>query len=348
MVLQKKIKNKVLVTGGSGFIGSHFIDLLLKKKFKVINIDIIKNNYLKKNINFSNYLFVKCDICSKEKVKKIFKNYEFDYVVNFAAESHVDKSIDSPKKFFETNVLGSLNLLNNLRMLKPNVRFVQISTDEVFGSLSKKEKSFTVSNNFKPNSPYSSSKASADLLVRSYYKTYGVNASSTHSSNNFGERQNPEKLIPMTLTALSNRQPIPIYGNGKNIRDWIYVKDNCRAIFEVMKNGKKGRNYMIGGNNEIGNIDLIKKIIFYYHKFINKKNNFNNNIIFVADRLGHDFRYSVSMKSFIKEFKFKFENSFIYNLKKTISHYIINQKYYKKLRNQNKWLTKKYEKFEKR
>lgn len=342
------MKRTVLVTGGSGFIGSHFIELLIKKNFKVINVDIVKNNFFEKNINYSSYVFVKCDICSKEKVKKIFKNYEFDYVVNFAAESHVDKSIDGPKKFFETNVLGTLNLLENVRILKPKIRFVQISTDEVFGSLSPKEKPFTTNSNFKPNSPYSSSKASADHLVRSYYKTYDINTSSTHSSNNFGERQNPEKLIPMTLTVLSNRQPIPIYGNGKNIRDWIYVKDNCRAVFEVMKNGKKGRGYMIGGNNEISNIDLIKKIVSYYFKFYNKKNNFNDNIIFVKDRLGHDFRYSVSMKSFIKEFKFKFKQSFIFNLKKTISHYILYQKYYKQIRNQNKWLKKKYGTFGKK
>jgi dTDP-glucose 4,6-dehydratase len=342
------MKNKVLVTGGSGFIGSHFIELLIKKKFKVINLDIVKNKFFEKNIKYYDYTFAKCDICSKEKIKKIFKNYKFDYIVNFAAESHVDKSIDGPKKFFETNVLGTLNLLENVRILKPNVRFVQISTDEVFGSLSQNEKPFTASSNFKPNSPYSSSKASADHLARSYWKTYGINTSSTHSSNNFGERQNPEKLIPMMLTALSDGQSIPIYGNGKNIRDWIYVKENCRAVFEVMTKGKKGKNYMIGGSYEINNLNLIKKIFSYYCKINNQKDNLSNHLVFIEDRLGHDFRYSVNTSDFIKEFKFRFQNSFEKNLEVTVKHYLYYQKYYKEQRYKNKWFAKKYSKYEKR
>jgi dTDP-glucose 4,6-dehydratase len=342
------MKNKVLVTGGSGFIGSHFIELLISKKFKVINLDIVKNKFFEKNISHSNYTFIKCNICSENKIQKIFKNYKLDYIVNFAAESHVDKSIDGAKKFFDTNVLGTLNLLENTRKFNAEIRFLQISTDEVFGSLGKNDRSFTINNKFKPNSPYSASKASADHLVRSYRKTYGINASSIHSSNNFGERQNPEKLIPMVLTALNNKKLIPLYGNGKNIRDWIYVKDNCRAVFEVMKYGAKGKNYLIGGNNEISNINLIKKIIFHYGKSLKKTISFKDSVLFVNDRFGHDYRYSVNTKNIVQELKFKFKKTFDHWLQLTIKHYINNNNYYKKLSIKNKWFHEKYKKYRKK
>lgn len=343
------MKNKsILVTGGSGFIGSHFIDLLIKKKFKIVNIDLIKNNFFEKNIKYKDYKLIKCNICSKIGIKKIFKKFKFDYVVNFAAESHVDKSIYGPVKFFQTNLFGTLNLLENVRNFQPNTRFIQISTDEVFGSLKKNDKPFTSKSIFKPNSPYSASKAAADHLVRSYFKTYKINVSSTHSSNNFGERQNPEKLIPMTLTSLANDRLIPIYGNGKNIRDWIYVGENCRAIFDVMTKGIPGKNYLIGSNNEINNLEIIKKIIFFYSKLQNKKILFRDNVKFVNDRLGHDYRYSVDIKELLSEFNFKYKKNFDFYLKKTINHYYNNQKYYKKLETINKWFYDKYKKYKKK
>ena len=244
-----------LVTGGSGFIGSHFVELLLKKNKKVINLDIKKSLF---NFHNKDYQYKKGNICD---FKFLYKNINnnIDCIVNFAAQTHVDRSIDFPKDFVQNNIIGTFNLLEVIRKKKLNPVFVQISTDEVFGSLSKNQKSFDENSTIKPNSPYSASKASADNLVRSYNKTFNVKTIITHSSNNFGERQYPEKLIPLAIMQLIQGKKVPIYGNGNNIRDWIYVKDNCECILRLIKKSKFGESYMVGSNNEITNLDLVKK-----------------------------------------------------------------------------------------
>lgn len=324
-----------LITGGSGFIGSHFIELLLSQKKKVINVDIKKEN-----LNFSkdkNYSFIKGNICDPNLFKNLI-NKKIDCLVNFAAQTHVDRSIDFPKKFVKNNILGTFNLLETLRKKKLDIIFVQISTDEVFGSLKTSDKSFEENSTLKPNSPYSASKAAADQLVRSYNKTFDFKTIITHSSNNFGERQHPEKFIPLSIIQLIKNKKIPIYGNGKNIRDWIYVKDNCKCIYEIIKAKKFGESFLIGSNNEISNIKIAKKIINIFEK-INFHKNKNLMYKFVKDRKGHDFRYSVNNNKMRKLIKFKFSD-FESKLFITIKHYISSYKQYN-IEFNKKWLKKK-------
>ena len=261
--------NSFLITGGSGFIGSHFIDLLLSKNHKVINVDLKKNIFIEKN---KNYIFKQGNICDYNFMNKII-NQKIDCIVNFAAQTHVDRSIDFPNDFIQNNIFGTFNLLEIVRKKKIKLVFVQISTDEVFGSLTKKQKSFNENSPFRPNSPYSASKAGADHLVRSYSKTFNLKTIITHSSNNFGERQHPEKLIPLSIMQLLQGNRIPVYGDGKNIRDWIYVKDNCKCIFKIIKSSMYGHSFLIGANNEVSNIKVIKntKIISISIKKENSK-----------------------------------------------------------------------------
>lgn len=327
-----------IITGGSGFIGSHFIDLLLSKNLNVINIDLKKDDTREKN---KYYKFKQGDICDLKFLNKIITK-KAHCIVNFAAQTHVDRSIDFPKDFVQNNIIGTFNLLEVIRKKKINPLFVQISTDEVFGSLSYKQKSFNENSLIKPNSPYSASKASADHLVRSYQKTFNLKTIITHSSNNFGERQHPEKLIPLAILQLLQGKEIPVYGTGKNIRDWIYVKDNCKCIFKLIKKSKYGQSYLIGANNELSNIDMAKKIIKIFKSICDvniKKKGFK----FVSDRKGHDFRYAIDNKKLLKLTDFKFSN-FNLNLKNTISFYLQNYRLYKKKLNE-KWLKKKIENF---
>ena len=296
-----------LVTGGSGFIGSHFIDLLLSKNIKVINVDLKKNTLIKKN---KNYKFKKGNICDYKLINKI-----------------INRKIDC-----------IFNLLEVIRKKKIDPLFVQISTDEVFGSLTKKQKSFNENSTIKPNSPYSASKASADHLVRSYNKTFNLKTIITHSSNNFGERQHPEKLIPLSIMQLLQGKKIPVYGDGKNIRDWIYVKDNCKCVYEIIKKSEYGKSYLVGANNEISNIDIVKSILKIF-KTVSNINIQNKGYHFVDDRKGHDFRYSLENKQLIKLIGIKFSN-FEQNLKKTINHYIKYNKFYQK-NLKEKWLKEK-------
>jgi dTDP-glucose 4,6-dehydratase len=296
----------ILVTGGSGFIGSHFIEEILKrdKSSNVWNIDC--NTYAaNKNLPFQNntrYQKLTLDISTPNfsDSKKYIDSLNLDYVIHFAAESHVDNSIKSPKRFIETNIGGTFNLLEMFK--DTNIKkFIHISTDEVFGSLSYKEREFNTDSPYRPNSPYAASKAASDLLVRSYVKTYNFPAIITNCSNNFGPRQFAEKLIPVCIDKLKKKEKIPLYGNGLNIRDWIYVKDHVNAIICVMQDGIVGKQYLIGGNNEISNIQLIHSIVSVYETITKQKVNWEW-FEYVTDRKGHDFRYAVDTKDFEMEF----------------------------------------------
>lgn len=317
----------ILVTGGAGFIGSHFVDLLLEEsQSKIVVFD--KLTYAGKSSNMDSFVrndrvtFIKGDIANAKDVENLFLKYKFLLIFNFAAESHVDNSINSPSVFIETNVNGTHNLLIQARKnwskepgWESKYRFIQISTDEVYGMLGK-EGSFNEKTCLNPSSPYSASKASADLLCMSYLKTYNFPIIITRSSNNFGPRQDTEKLIPKVIFNALNNIKIPIYGNGLNVRDWIFVKDNCRAIYLLSTLGAIGNIYNVGGMNELTNLQIVSNILKYI-KFDD-----SNLISFVEDRAGHDFRYSVDdqkTKLIIGEYA---TTEFDLALKNTIEFYV--------------------------
>ena len=310
---------KILVTGGLGFIGSNFIINILKKfpKYTIINLDdeLHGSSQLNlKNIRKSkNYKFVKGNICNEKLVKKLVK--QCDTVVNFAAESHVDRSISNPKPFMDSNIMGVFNILEQIK--KYDKKLIQISTDEVFGSL--KKDSANEEYKFNPSSPYASSKAAAELLVNSYVTTFNCKCIITRCTNNFGPRQFAEKLIPKTILLAYQNKKIPIYGNGKNIRDWIFVKDHCDAINKIMIKGKEGQTYNISSENELDNITIVKKIL----KIMGKS---YKNIEFVDERPGHDFRYSLDSSKIKKELKWSPNLNFDKNLEDTIGWYIKNMR----------------------
>ncbi len=316
----------ILVTGGSGFIGSHFIEEFLKQNdvTKLYNLDA--NTYAaNKNLPFekdSRYQKLTMDIAAANFVsyKNYFESLNLDYVVHFAAESHVDNSITGPRKFVDTNIIGTFNLLEVFKQINIK-KFIHISTDEVFGSLSYKEREFNIDSPYRPNSPYAASKAASDLLVRSYVKTYNFPAIITNCSNNFGPRQFPEKLIPVCIDKLKKKEKIPLYGNGSNIRDWIYVKDHVNAIIHVIQDGIVGKQYLIGGNNEISNIQLIHSIVAVYETATNQKVDWEW-FEYVTDRKGHDFRYAIDTKDFEMEFKNFKLTDFNENLKATVQSYL--------------------------
>ena len=316
----------ILVTGGSGFIGSHFIEEFLKRNdvTNVYNLDA--NTYAaNKNLPFESdnrYQKLTLDICAAyfPSQKNYLDSLNLDYVIHFAAESHVDNSITGPKKFIDTNIVGTFNLLEIFK--GTNIKkFVHVSTDEVFGSLSYKEAEFSIDSPYRPNSPYAASKAASDLLVRSYVKTYKFPAIITNCSNNFGQRQFPEKLIPVCINKLKNKEKIPLYGNGENIRDWIYVKDHVNALINVLLDGIVGKQYLIGGNNEISNIQLIHSIVAAYENITNQKVDWEW-FEYVTDRKGHDFRYAIDTKDFEIEFpNFKL-SEFNESLRETVQSYL--------------------------
>ncbi len=315
--------SRILVTGGAGFIGSHFVDLALKNKDFVINLDKQTYASTRKTLSHKNYKQIKGDICNKNLFSKILKRFKPHYIINFAAETHVDNSIKSPKVFFKTNIDGVINIIENLRNYKKFKKFIQVSTDEVFGSLNLREKSFTKLSPFNPQSPYSASKASADHIVKSFSKTYDLNFVITHCTNNFGPRQNKEKLIPLVLNRAINNQIIPVYGNGKNVRDWIYVIDHCEILYKILKDNKYSKDsFLIGSKNEISNINLISRLIKILEQNSNQKN-LKKLIKFVGDRPNHDFRYSIDSDFVINKLKYKF-NDFDTNLEKTIKYYLKN------------------------
>lgn len=320
---------KVIVTGGSGFIGRNLIQILLKNKFFVINID--KLTYASKNVKSKiknkNYLFFKKDINNKIFVNSIFNKYKPDLLINVAAESHVDNSIHSSKEFITTNILGTYNLLNcSKEYLENNISkkkkfiFFQISTDEVYGDIKSAKKSLE-NDILNPSSPYSSSKASADLLVTSWSRTYGINYLITRSSNNYGPFQHKEKLIPVVIKSILNKKKIPIYGNGNQIREWIYVEDNVDAIFKIIKSGKRNSIYNIGSNIFKKNIELVKLICKLFDQ-ITKSKNSEKYISYVRDRKGHDKRYALNISKIKKKIKWKPKTKFPNGIKKTIEWYI--------------------------
>ena len=317
---------KLLITGGLGFIGSNFIlDLLSKnEEISIINLDdeLLGSNplSLKKIENSKNYEYVKGNITNEQLISKLIK--KCDIIVNFAAESHVDRSISNAKPFINSNINGTFTILEAIR--KYEKKLVHISTDEVFGSL----KSESADENFKfnPSSPYSASKASAELLINSFFVTYGCDCMITRCTNNYGPRQFPEKLIPKIILYAKNNKKIPIYGTGKNIRDWIHVSDHCNAIFQVLKKGKKGSSYNISSDNEVDNETIIKKILILMKKPIDF-------VEYVKDRPGHDFRYSMDSSKIRKELGWSPKINFDVGLEKTINWYLKNEVWWKNISN---------------
>ena len=316
----------ILVTGGAGFIGSCFIRYILKKyqDYKVINIDALTYAGNIENLDDikdnSNYKFVHGNICDKELVYDLMK--QVDCVVNFAAESHVDRSITGPEIFIETNVKGTLNLLQAAKDSKIE-RYLQVSTDEVYGSLGKTGY-FYETTPLAPNSPYSASKASADLLVRAYYETYKMPVLNTRCSNNYGPYQYPEKLIPFFISKLLKGEKVPVYGDGLNVRDWLYVYDHCSAIDTVLHKGKIGEIYNIGGHNEKTNIEITKLIL-------NAMGKDESSIEYVQDRLGHDRRYAISNDKIQSQLGWKPSLTFEEGIKITIDWYLNNQDWIKSI-----------------
>ena len=317
---------KLLVTGGLGFIGINFIMFALKKGHTIINVDKITyaSNKEKKFLkNFKDYKFYKVDITDQVKLQKIIKSNLPDVIINFAAETHVDRSIKDPKNFIKTNIMGVYTILEcckEIQKLK-KIKLIQISTDEVYGSL-KYTGSFNEGDAYKPNSPYSASKAAADQLVRSYRKTFNIPSIIIHPSNNFGPFQNPEKLMPKTIINCIKKKEIPIYGEGLQIRDWLYVEDTAKAIHQVILKGKIGYNYNISTKNEMPNIKLVNKICNYFNIKTNvNKYNYKKLIKFVKDRPGHDFRYSLNNKK-LKSIGWKYNRDFEKKLSQTIKWYL--------------------------
>lgn len=326
---------KIIVTGGAGFIGLNFIKSLINLKHKIVCIDYINNasnhNEIKKLHKLKKINFKKIDINNYLKIKKIIINFKPDIIVNFAAESHVDNSIKTPKLFFNSNVLGTLHLLEAIRFcinysyIKNNkFKLIHVSTDEVYGSLKFKEKKSTEFSQYKPNSPYSASKASSDHIVRSYFKTYQIPSIITHCTNNYGPWQNREKFIPTIINSYLENIKIPIYGDGKNIRDWIYVDDHNSAIRKIMKKGKIGDVYNISGKNQINNIKLVSMICSILNKKTSSNQKISNLIQFVDDRKGHDLRYDISSKKIERELDFFPKYTLNNGLNITIDWYIQN------------------------
>ena len=325
----------ILVTGGAGFIGSNFIKYMLDNyDYNIVNLDLLTYAGNLKNLKDvdknEKYNFIKGDICNRELIDYIFNKFKIDKVVNFAAESHVDRSIEDPEIFLKTNVLGTQSLLDIAKKhwkrnpldkyskeFKEGTKFLQVSTDEVYGSLGP-DGYFTEETNIAPNSPYSASKASADMLVRAYFETYGLPMNITRCSNNYGPYQFPEKLIPLMINNTLKEKSLPVYGDGKQIRDWLHVKDHCVAIATVLHKGKVGQVYNIGGNNEKENIEIVKLII-------NKIGKNEDLITYVKDRLGHDRRYAIDNSKITSELGWSPSYTFEDGIESTINWYLNNQ-----------------------
>jgi len=318
------MKNNILVTGGAGFIGSNFIKYVLRNSddVSIINLDALtycgNPENLKEIENDERYIFVKGSIQNSELVEHICRNYEVSGIINFAAESHVDRSILAAQPFIDTNISGTLTLLEAAR--KFNIgKYLQISTDEVYGSLGSEGK-FTEESPIQPNSPYSASKAAADHLVMAFVNTYGLPALITRCSNNYGPYQFPEKLIPLMILNARDDKALPVYGDGMNIRDWIHVEDHCSAIWTVYNNGKIGEVYNVGGNCEKPNIEIVKTIL----KILNKPESL---IKYVKDRPGHDRRYAINSSKIMSELGWKPAKTFEQGLENTVSWYLSNNQW---------------------
>ena len=329
---------KIIVTGGSGFIGSNLINFLIKKNYFVINIDKLtyaSNKYDDQSRNKQNYIHFKIDINNKNKVIKIIKKYKPSAIFNLAAETHVDRSIDGPENFFKTNIFGTINLLEALRLLqkkKITSKLIHVSTDEVYGDIkSARSNEFY---QYQPSSPYSASKASADHIIKSYIRTYKLKAVISNCCNNYGPYQFPEKIIPKMISNIFNNKELPIYAKGQNSREWIHVFDHCEALFALYLKGKNGESYNVGSGKNLKNIDLVKKILKIC-KSIGVRIGKKTKIKFVKDRPGHDFRYALDSKKIKKNLNWKPKINFEKGLEETINWYLNNRNFIKNISKKN-------------
>ena len=329
------MKKNIIITGGLGFIGSNLIDYFIKKDFKVINIDKISyssNFYNTKNfINKKRYKFIKCDINNKKKILKILKTFKPEAIFNLAAETHVDRSIDGPEAFIKSNIVGIFNLLEAFKAFHKSykkTKLIHISTDEVYGDVINGRSNEKYP--YKPSSPYAASKASSDHLVYSYFRTFKIPTIVTNCSNNYGPKQHPEKLIPKLIYNILNNIELPIYGNGKNSREWIYVEDHCEALYQIFKKGKLGEFYNIGSNKNLNNIQITKMLISIAQKHmkIGKK----TKIKYIKDRPGHDLRYALNSSKIFAETKWKAKVDIRSGLEKTFLWYFKNKNYFKNMK----------------
>ena len=348
------MEKTILITGGAGFIGSHVVRLFVNKypEYKIVNLDALTYAGNLENLTDvdqkSSYVFEKGDIRDADFIDNLFTKYQFDGVLHLAAESHVDRSISDPMAFITTNIIGTVNLLNSARKIWTegfeNKLFYHISTDEVYGSLGE-EGFFFEYTGYDPRSPYSASKASSDHLVRAYYHTYGLPVVLTNCSNNYGANQFPEKLIPLAINNIKNMKPIPIYGKGENIRDWLYVVDHARAIDMVFHEGKIGETYNIGGHNEWQNIDLIKELCAIMDRKLKREAGTSESLItYVKDRAGHDLRYAIDATKIKDELGWVPSLQFTEGLEKTVDWYLNNQEWMNRIvsGDYEKYYTKQY------
>ena len=334
---------KILVTGGAGFIGSALVRKAILNGHCVVNIDSLTYAACTKNLedlsNSEQYFFEKIDIRCSTAISEVLNKYKPDAIMNLAAESHVDRSIDEPSNFIQTNIVGTYNLLECSRNYwkrkgeDKNFRFLHVSTDEVFGSANNNEL-FKEDTSYMPNSPYAASKASSDHLVRAWYKTFNLPTLVTHCSNNYGPYQFPEKLIPKMISNIFNNKELPIYAKGKNSREWIHVKDHCEALFKLYLKGKVGESYNVGSGTNLRNIDLVKEIIKICRDMEIKIGN-KTKIKFVKDRPGHDFRYALNNKKIYKYLKWKPKINFKVGLKETVIWYLNNKSFFKNISKKN-------------
>jgi len=331
---------KVLITGGAGFIGSTVIRYIIENtNDSVINLD--KLTYagnlesLAKVAESDNYSFEQVDICNRPELDRIFSEYKPDAVMHLAAESHVDRSIDGPATFIETNIVGTYTLLEATRQYwltlsedkKQSFRFHHISTDEVYGDLEGSDDLFTEKTSYNPSSPYSASKASSDHLVRAWLRTYGLPTVITNCSNNYGPYHFPEKLIPLVILNALAGKPLPIYGKGKQIRDWLYVEDHARALYKVVAEGVVGETYNIGGHNEMQNIEVVESLCNILNELVPRNTDYKELITFVADRPGHDVRYAIDASKIERELDWKPTETFDTGLRKTVEWYLANREW---------------------